>query len=75
MTYRQIFEQAREAGHEWADAALENCYQFGTAETEAFTDDLAANIDDAFFWSKTAQGFYFWEKVWDKVCAQLPVVL
>ena len=34
MTYRQIFEAAREAGHEWADAALENCYQFGTAEDE-----------------------------------------
>jgi len=75
MTYREIFEAAREAGHDWADAALENCYQFGTAETESLTDNLAQAIDDAFFWSKTAQGFYFWEKVWDKVCAQLPVVL
>ena len=63
MTYRQIFEAAREAGHEWADAALENCYQFGTAEDEPQNQTLLNAVWGAFVWGKTAQGVKYWGRV------------
>ena len=64
MTYREIFEQAREAGHKWADAALENCYQFGKAEKECRPTSLPSVLKSAFVWDDTNQGYDFWLDIW-----------
>lgn len=55
------FEEARAAGHEWADAAIENCHQFGTAYDYAPT--LLWAVDTAFAWAETKQGFEMWNTI------------
>ena len=54
------FEEARSAGHEWADAAIENAWAAGTAETTG-----GAALCTAFIWEKTTQGDEFWRNVYD----------
>lgn len=59
------FEEARSAGHEWADAAIENCHQFRTAELADIS--LPKALLRAFDWEETAQGVDFWAAVHDSL--------
>ena len=59
------FEEARSAGHEWADAAIENCHQFGTADMVDIS--LAEALLGAFDWAETPQGVNFWHAVRDSL--------
>jgi len=62
-TILEWFEEARAAGHEWADAAIEYCHQFRTTDKEA--KSLSVALYDGFAWNKTAQGVCFWAYVLD----------
>lgn len=55
------FEEARTAGHEWADAAIENCHEAGLADAHA--KHLAIALSTAFVWARTTQGFEFWREI------------
>lgn len=55
------FEEARDAGHEWADAAIENAWQAGTAECVDVS--LPEALIGAFNFKETTQGFTFWAAV------------
>lgn len=58
------FEEARTAGHQWADAAIENAWAAGTAEITG-RPALRSALCAAFIWEKTTQGHEFWYNVYD----------
>ncbi len=57
------FEEAREAGHEWADAAIENAWAANSAKFSGKKQNLAHVLESAFVWDETTQGFKFWDAV------------
>jgi hypothetical protein len=57
------FEEARAAGHEWADAAVFNCREQGLLEE--LEGSLREALFGAFFWDETTQGHRFWSNVHD----------
>ena len=59
------FEEARAAGHEWADAAIENAHQAGCANARA--KNAAIALSNAFVWRRTVQGHDFWEKIYESL--------
>ncbi len=63
MTYREIFEQAKADGHEWAEAAIIHTDEGLIDETPAFTSDLCYLINSAFIWFESPEGQKYWEGI------------
>jgi len=55
------FEEARAAGHEWADAAIAYANQFGFLSCERVS--LVEAIGFSFVWKYTEEGHDFWKKI------------
>ena len=64
-TIRQWFEQAKEKGYEWADAALDYAQNNPFLE-DSMVDCLQYAVADGFSWEDTEEGEDYWFEVWRK---------
>lgn len=66
-TALEWFEEARAAGHEWADAAIENLLNSDYASPHIPQESAAEALGKAFLWTDTEEGWHFWDKVHDSL--------
>ena len=64
-TIKQWFEQAKEKGYEWADAALDYAQNNSFLE-DSMVDCLQDAVADGFSWEDTEEGEDYWFEVWRK---------
>lgn len=58
-TVIEWLNEAKEQGHEWADAAIEN----SSVEPDARRTSLSAAIHCAFIWDGTKEGTAYWRDI------------
>lgn len=64
MTYRELFEKAKADGHQWADAAIDNCLNPDKETINTQNTDLRGSLFFAFSWKETKQGSEYWASIY-----------